>query len=165
MPYYSSEDVSKHTSVSKKNWVTYRQGVYVITNFVEQHPGGNQVLLAAGDSVEPFWALYAVHENPHVYGILETYRIGNLKLESEHIIENNADPYYAEPVRHSVLKIVNKKPFNAETPQPLLVENFYTPNELFYVRNHLPIPEIDPNTYELEVEIGQNKTVIFSLDD
>lgn len=165
LPYYNTDDVSKHTSVDTRIWVTYRQGVYDITDFVEQHPGGNQVLLAAGNSVEPFWALYGVHENPHVYAILETYRIGNLKIEANSL-EKNSDPYDGEPVRHGVLKIVNKKPFNAETPQSLLVENFYTPNELFYVRNHLPVPEIDPETYELEVEIEKTRKIVtFTLDD
>lgn len=166
LPFYSHDEISKHTSVNTKVWVTYRQGVYDITEFIEQHPGGNQVLLAAGDSVEPFWALYGVHENPHVYEILETYRIGNLKTELHQVTEKTPDVYFAEPVRHNILKIVNKKPFNAETPSALLVEHFHTPNELFYVRNHLPVPEIDPKTYELEVEIeNDNKVVSFTLDE
>lgn len=50
--------------------------MYDITDFVVEHPGGDQILLAAGSSVEPFWMLYAVHNNPHVWKILETLRIG-----------------------------------------------------------------------------------------
>lgn len=39
-------------------------------------------------------------------------------------------------------------------------------SDLFYVRNHLPVPDIDPETYELEVELeGQDKTVTFTLDE
>lgn len=39
-------------------------------------------------------------------------------------------------------------------------------SELFYVRNHLPVPQIDPKTYELELEIeGVEETLKFSLDD
>lgn len=57
-------------------WVTYKEGVYDITEFVEGHPGGDQILMAAGNSVEPFWLLYGIHENANVYEILETYRIG-----------------------------------------------------------------------------------------
>nr|CAD7443809.1 unnamed protein product [Timema bartmani] len=37
--------------------------------------------------------------------------------------------------------------------------------ELFYVRNHLPVPEVDPATYELEVEGVGPETFILSLDD
>lgn len=32
--------------------------------------------MGAGGSVEPFWALYAVHKNPHVLELFEKYRIG-----------------------------------------------------------------------------------------
>lgn len=166
LPFYEMDEVSKHTNLSSKVWVTYKQGVYDVTNFIEQHPGGDQILMAAGNSVEPFWALYAIHENPHVYNILETYRIGNLKLQLQHHVENTLDPYNTDPVRHPILKTVSKKPFNAETPLRVLVENFYTANDMFYVRNHLPVPEIDPKTYELEVEIENRKaTVTFTLDE
>lgn len=54
----------------------YREGVYDITEFIEHHPGGDQILIAAGGSVEPFWVLYGIHKNEHVFKILETLRIG-----------------------------------------------------------------------------------------
>lgn len=38
--------------------------------------GGDKILLGAGGSVEPFWALYAVHKSEHVLKLLEKYRIG-----------------------------------------------------------------------------------------
>lgn len=39
-------------------------------------------------------------------------------------------------------------------------------SELFYVRNHLPVPEVDLETYRLEVEIeGTDRNLSFSLDD
>lgn len=34
-----------------------------------------------------------------------------------------------------------------------------TPNELFYIRNHLPVPQIDPETYRLKVEGEGLRTV------
>lgn len=42
--------------------------------------------------------------------------------------------------------IVNSaKPFNAEPPADLLIDaGMVTPNEIHYKRNHLPVPEIDP---------------------
>lgn len=109
-------------------WVTYKQGVYDITKFVSEHPGGDQILLAAGSSVEPFWLLYAVHKNPHVLEILEKMRIGNLSLEdSKEAIKDMSDPYYNDPLRHAVLKPATVKPFNAEPPPDLLVKSFLTP--------------------------------------
>lgn len=57
------------------------QGVYDITEFVEGHPGGDKVLMAAGASVEPYWALYAQHNKQEVMEILEELRIGTLHEE------------------------------------------------------------------------------------
>ena len=35
------------------------------------------------------------------------------------------------------------KPFNAEIPLGLAADAFYTPNDLFYVRNHLGTPNFE----------------------
>lgn len=58
-----------------------------------------------------------------------------------------ADPYSGEPQRHPALVVRSQKPFNAETPAELLTGKLYTPNDLFYVRNHLPVPAVDPAAY------------------
>ena len=47
-------------------------------------------------------------------------------------------------------------PYNAETPLELITESFITPADLFYVRNHLPVPIVDPDTWELEVILQLN---------
>ena len=50
------------------------------------------------------------------------------------------------------MKVVSKKPFNAEIPLGLAADAFYTPNDLFYVRNHLGTPNFEnEEDYELEV--------------
>lgn len=56
--------------------MTYKDGVYDITDFVEGHPGGDVIMMAAGNAIDPFWNLYAVHKQPEILKILETYRIG-----------------------------------------------------------------------------------------
>ena len=53
---------------------------------MELHPGGKKILLAAGGSLEPFWALYGAHKTPEVYAILEEYRIGNY-VKSDDLVE------------------------------------------------------------------------------
>ena len=59
--------------------MTYKNGVYDITNFIPKHPGAKNIMMAAGGSIEPFWSIYAVHNNNReVYSLLEQYRIGNL---------------------------------------------------------------------------------------
>ena len=34
--------------------------------------------MAAGGSLEPFWAMYAAHRTSEVMKILDTYRVGNI---------------------------------------------------------------------------------------
>ena len=52
------DEVAKHRS-SKSVWVTYKDGVYDVTEFAAQHPGGAaRLMLAAGGAIDPFWAMY-----------------------------------------------------------------------------------------------------------
>ena len=59
------------------------------------------------------------------------------------------DPYANEPERHRALLVRTEQPFNAETPPELLTDTPTTPNEFFYVRNHLPVPHVDPAHYSV----------------
>lgn len=61
------------------------------------------------------------------------------------------DPYAAEPARHPALRVRSERPFNGETPPELLAAAPLTPNDVFYVRHHLPVPTVDADTYELRV--------------
>lgn len=77
LPVYTLDEVMQHTTPETRIWVTYGKGVYDITDFISQHPGGSEkISMAAGTSVEPFWMLYGVHKTPNVLAILEKYRIG-----------------------------------------------------------------------------------------
>jgi len=153
---YSIDEVGEHDSIEKKIWVTYKNGVYDITEFIPLHPGAEKLLMAAGGSVEPFWRMYAVHlNNKVIYEMLEQYRIGNLKQEDvesqKESLLNSDDPFANAPSRHPALLVNQAKPFNAETPLAIITDSFLTPADLFFVRSHLPIPDIDPKEYELEV--------------
>ena len=76
------EEVAWHNAYEKGVWVTYKGQVYDITEFIASHPGGpSKIILAAGGALEPFWALYAVHNNQHVLDMLEEYRIGSLEKD------------------------------------------------------------------------------------
>lgn len=73
-----------------------------------------------------------------------------------------------EPARHPFFVVNNPRPFNAEPPPELLLDaGFITPNELYYVRNHLPVPTVDPEKYRLHVEVGGKvgRCVQYSLAD
>jgi sulfite oxidase len=60
LPEYTKEEVAKHASRENRVWVTYKDGVYDVTEWLDQHPGGAQrLMLAAGGAIDPFWAMYA----------------------------------------------------------------------------------------------------------
>lgn len=158
LPFYTLDEVMQHSTKETRIWVTYGQGVYDITDFIPQHPGGSEkISMAAGSSIEPFWMLYGVHKNPNVLAILEKFRIGNLsEKDAAEAVANMEDPYAKDPRRHPILKPSAKKPFNAEPPPSLLIENYLTPVDFFYVRNHLPVPEISEKDYVLEIHFQGN---------
>uniref|UniRef100_A0A8C5MLY3 Sulfite oxidase, mitochondrial n=1 Tax=Leptobrachium leishanense TaxID=445787 RepID=A0A8C5MLY3_9ANUR len=150
-PQYTRADVKQHASLADRVWVTYAGEVFDITEFVELHPGGNRIMLAAGGALEPFWALYGVHKSEHVIEILQEYKVGELRPE-EKKEEDSTDPYSKDPPRHPVYKINSLKPFNAEPPTGILTESYITPNDFFFKRNHLPVPDINPDQYKLVIE-------------
>lgn len=66
--------------------------------------------------------------------------------------------YEKDPERSVALVVNSEKPFNAEPPLSILVDNFITPNSIFFVRNHLPVPEVDEKMmkdYHLEVRVDK----------
>lgn len=143
--------------------------MYDITSFIQNHPGGREkIMLAAGGSVERFWSLYRQHVQPdeaggvtmpkeHVAEILSPLQIGWLdpadvaaaKLAAAARDAN--DPYALEPARHPALTMLSSTPCSAETPAALMGDDWLTPNELFFVRNHHPVPDMDEGAYRLEV--------------
>ena len=75
---YGIDEISKHKSRADGGiWVTYGDNVYDITTFVEQHPGGEKIMLAAGGPLEPFWKIYTIHtSNDCVLELLKPMMIG-----------------------------------------------------------------------------------------
>lgn len=166
---YTKEEVRSHNSPETRVWVTLGSEVFDVTEFVDLHPGGpSKLILAAGGPLEPFWSLYAFHNQPHVRELLAEYKIGELNPEDEvspPTLEAS-DPYADDPVRHPALRINSQRPFNAEPPPELLTENYITPNPIFFTRNHLPVPSVDPDTYRLHVVGARGgQSLSLSLDD
>ncbi|KAG2422511.1 hypothetical protein HXX76_015979 [Chlamydomonas incerta] len=168
-PIYTREDVAKHKTPKDRVWVTYKEGVYDITDFIEMHPGGaSKIMLAAGGSVEPFWGLYQQHKKAEVFAILEPYRIGTLEGGAAAAAAASAslkDPYAGDPARHPVLIPRTQKPFNGETPGSLLAAAAVTPTDVFFVRNHLPVPAVDTQAYRLQVAGEGARALELSLAD
>lgn len=141
--------------------------IYFLKNLKFQ--GGNKILQAAGSSIEPFWEIYTVHKKPEYFEMLEELRIGNLKVSNEKKTNQTpkiTDAYADEPKRHPLLSILTQKPFNAETPKEFSVDNLITPNELHFIRNHMPVPQIDTANFKLEILNEVNgKKFEFNLQD
>lgn len=62
------------------------------------------------------------------------------------------------------LIIRSLRPPDFETPVSLL-NTFITPNDAFYVRSHMPIPQIDAATWTLKIGGEVNAPVTLSLDE
>ncbi|CAM9951043.1 unnamed protein product, partial [Phaeothamnion confervicola] len=173
-PTIRRAEVAKHKSAAGGGvWVTHGNGVYDITDFMAGHPGGRQrIMMAAGGSIEPFWKLYAVHNTEEVREILARLRIGTLPPEDMALQPTEADlsdPFAPDPVRPPIFQVNSAKPFNAEPPPQLLMDSgFVTKNDLFFIRNHLPVPYIDVATYELEIVVegvNEDSPLRLSLKD
>lgn len=67
------------------------------------------------------------------------------------VVECLQDPYKSEPSRHPALLVRSSKPFNGETPSELLTAAPITPVDVFYVRHHLPVPEVPADNYSFKV--------------
>ncbi len=164
-------DLKLHGKTSSSKWVCYKNGVYDITEFALSHPGGSEkILMAAGGSIEPFWNVFAIHQNSNVYEILESLRIGNLEVDTEYQAKlnkemNTNDPWRFDPERSPLLRVHTQRPFNAESPRELSVDSLITPNSIHFIRNHLPVPEINIKDYKLEIIGFDGKVFTFELDD
>lgn len=167
LPDYTYDQIGDHTSEETGIWVVYKDGVYDITRFIKNHPGGTEkISMAMGTSVEPFWNMYRVHLNDHVLETLETLRIGNVHPDEEKLEFETEDFYAHEPKRSPLLKVNAAKPFNAESPAKFLATSFYTPNDLFFVRNHLPVPKMDELKREVQLGgIGFKGTTTLSIEE
>lgn len=55
---YRRIEIESHNTKEKKIWVTYKNGVYDVTNFIANHPGGEEkLMLAAGKDLSSLWKL------------------------------------------------------------------------------------------------------------
>jgi len=162
---FSRDEVSKRKTKQDGIWVIYDNNVYDITDFVEGHPGGaTKIMLAAGDNLEPYWDMYAFHKKGEVLEMLKEYYIGKLRKEDWVVARKTEGPFANDPKRHPALLANSKEPFNGETPSVLANDNLITPNDLFFVRNHLPVPDLKGKDCRLKIE-GTSKCITLDLNE
>lgn len=146
--------------------------MYDITDWVGAHPGGEVILRAAGGSIEPYWDIFAIHKSQYVRDILEQYVVGKVHsddLENGRPLQNAIeDPFVSDPERDRRLRQITVKPCNAETPGDELAESFLTPNETFYVRNHMWVPVIDEteaDNHGITIELPDGEVKSYSVGE
>jgi len=67
--------------------------------------------------------------------------------------------------KHPALIIQSKDPYNAGPPLELLLRAPVTPQQLFFVRNHGSVPDVDPTHYRLAVTGMMKRSLELSLDE
>jgi len=166
-PTYSKAQVAEHTTAETGIWVTYKDGVYDITDFVAAHPGGNRILLAAGKSIDAYWNLYQQHLNSEApMQMLKAMQIGVLDASEVETDMDANDPYSNDPKASDLLLSHSVKPLQAEMPAELITDSWVTPNDLWFIRGHHPIPDIKEDEYRLTVRgmgLAEPKTFTFTL--
>jgi len=67
--------------------------------------------------------------------------------------------------KHPDLVVRQALPFNGGPPPELLAASFLTANDLFFVRNHAPVPEVDAAAWRLTVDGLVERPLELSLRD
>jgi sulfite oxidase len=179
LPIYTSRQLAENNGENGRPvWMSYGGIVYDVTAFLSNHPGGSEkIMLAAGTAIEPFWYLYRQHYNSDLpLRLMEHMAIGHLNqndqdaVDAEMEILEKTDPYAREPLRHKALRVHSDAPMNAEVPAHLLTRSYLTPNSLFYIRHHHPVPFLSEKLvqdYRLVIDASsygtEGKILSFSL--
>ncbi|KAI4527468.1 Inositolphosphorylceramide-B hydroxylase [Schizophyllum commune Tattone D] len=95
---FTAEDVAEHKT-AESTWVTYKDRVYDITQFLPDHPGGDDIVLKyAGKAVDEIMKDPLEHEHSDsAYDVLSDYQIGKLGTEetiaTEEMHPDNTDEF------------------------------------------------------------------------
>ena len=172
LPRYRIAEIRKHGANSENPWVIHGDKVYDITDWIPAHPGGQVILRAAGGAIDPYWNIFTIHKSRYVYDILAQYLIGYVDaadlVDGKPVQDQIEDPFCNDPERHPALITKTAKPRNAETPADALASQFLTPNELFYVRNHMWVPVVDESksgNHLLTIELIDGTVKEYTLND
>ena len=163
-------ELSAHGPYSPTPWILHQNRVYDITSFLPLHPGGDIILRAAGSSIDPYWDIFSIHKSNGAAELLEEYYIGDVDerdLDAEGKVRLKGgvdDPFKSDPERDAGLVVLSSRPFNAESGEEGL-RDWRTGNGVFYVRNHLWVPEIKPAEHKLVVEMPDGEEKAYSLED
>lgn len=91
---YSFNEIAEHNSC-KTAWVVIKNGIYDVTKFLEEHPGGEEVLLeqAGKDATEAF---EDVGHSTDAREMMKQYKIGELTDEDRKAQEEKSKQAWQE---------------------------------------------------------------------
>ena len=167
-PLIRLSEVRSHGRASPQKWVTKGTKVYDITDWIFSHPGGEVILSAVGGAIDSYWNISSIHSKQDTYDILDSFYIGDVdprdlvngKVPAEEI----DDPFANDPKRDPRLIVLSEKPFNAETPREGL-NTFITPEDVFYVRQHLWVPETKGDGHKVVVQLPDGEEREYSVEE
>ncbi|KAJ3108356.1 fatty acid alpha-hydroxylase [Phlyctochytrium planicorne] len=144
---YSVDDVAQHRS-ARSAWIIVQSRVYDVTDFVNDHPGGADLVLQyAGKDATAILKDHASHEHSDVaYLMLEDYLIGELDGDSQKkklVLDTLPLPVEAKDgsavVKGKPLGTGVKKPF-LDVTKPLLYQVFFNKftKEEYLEQVHIP---------------------------
>ncbi|CAI5779816.1 cytochrome b5 [Podarcis muralis] len=89
--YYTLEEIQKHNH-SQSTWIILHHRVYDLTKFLEEHPGGEEVLReqAGGDATESF---EDVGHSTDARTLSDTFIIGELHPDDWKKVQKPTEPY------------------------------------------------------------------------
>jgi hydroxyacylglutathione hydrolase len=90
---------------------------------------------------------------------------GNGDRLSRRIVREPSRGRPPAPAKDPAMVVWSEEPLNAETPLEQLADDQFTANEVFFVRSHGFIPEVDPGEYRLAVRGLVAEPLTLSLDD
>ena len=132
-PLFTAEEVAEHDDASdpaKGLWVTYKDGVYNVTEFTNVHPGGARFLkMAAGGAVDSWWAHWHWHHaSPLVGTYLEEYRVGRLSDWDGDETEG-MDMFEDDPERPDYQPALFDRPWSSQCASALLGSQYVAAGE------------------------------------
>nr|KAF6329801.1 cytochrome b5 type A [Myotis myotis] len=141
--YYTLEEIQKHNH-SKSTWLILHHKVYDVTKFLEEHPGGEEVLReqAGGDATENF---EDVGHSTDARELSKTYIIGELHPDDRPKITKPTVTLHGRRLNTSTEADGKKGCLGSRRKKPVLAastnrnlhlkSNFNTPISPSYVRN------------------------------
>jgi sulfite oxidase len=143
---YTADDVSLRDGMEGRElWVTYHGGVYDLTDFAKEHPGGAAFIKsAAGGAIEPWWQYWKKHSQSKVdvNALIAKYKIGeHSDWDGDTTPIELFDDEPSRNIEHQHL-VMAEQPLETETWTPRLNEQLLTSADALYVRNHAPVPRV-----------------------